>query len=94
MAGFAGELAVARVANLEGDLLAGVAGGRRLELGPPAVMAPFGALVERRRAVDPDAASQSPYDRPITSSITSSVPAPIRLRRTSLQARSMPYSFM
>ena len=37
---------------------------------------------------------QSPYDRPITSSITSSVPAPIRFRRTSRQARSMPYSFM
>ncbi len=39
-------------------------------------------------------ASYSPYERPITSSITSSVPAPMRLRRMSRQARSMPYSFM
>ena len=36
----------------------------------------------------------SPYDRPITSSMISSVPAPIRLRRMSRHARSTPYSFM
>ena len=40
------------------------------------------------------AARYSPYDRPITSSITSSVPAPMRFKRMSRQARSMPYSFM
>src|SRR4051812_17869129 len=35
-----------------------------------------------------------PYERPITSSMISSVPAPIRLRRMSRQTRSTPYSFM
>src|SRR5438067_2503900 len=39
-------------------------------------------------------AHYSPYDRPITSSMISSVPAPIRFSRRSRQARSMPYSFM
>jgi len=39
-------------------------------------------------------AGHSPYDRPITSSMISSVPAPIRLRRMSRQIRSTPYSFM
>ena len=38
--------------------------------------------------------AQRPYERPITSSMTSSVPAPMRFRRMSRQARSMPYSFM
>ncbi len=36
----------------------------------------------------------SPYERPITSSMISSVPAPIRFRRMSRQTRSTPYSFM
>ena len=36
----------------------------------------------------------NPYERPITSSITSSVPAPMRFSRMSRQARSIPYSFM
>ena len=40
------------------------------------------------------AGAYSPYERPITSSITSSVPAPMRFRRMSRHARSMPYSFM
>ena len=53
-------------------------------------------LDELRREDGPGGApsAYSPYDRPITSSITSSVPAPIRFRRMSRQARSMPYSFM
>ena len=53
-------------------------------------------LDEMRRDGRPGAApsAYSPYDRPITSSITSSVPAPIRFRRMSRQARSIPYSFM
>src|SRR5215216_5444917 len=37
---------------------------------------------------------QSPYERPITSSMISSVPAPMRLSRMSRHTRSMPYSFM
>ncbi len=36
----------------------------------------------------------SPYERPMTSSMISSVPAPMRFSRRSRQARSMPYSFM
>ena len=36
----------------------------------------------------------SPYERPITSSMISSVPAPMRLRRMSRHTRSTPYSFM
>ena len=39
-------------------------------------------------------AHYSPYERPITSSMISSVPAPIRFSRRSRQARSIPYSFM
>jgi len=38
--------------------------------------------------------THSPYERPITSSMISSVPAPIRFRRRSRQDRSIPYSFM
>ena len=37
---------------------------------------------------------QSPYERPITSSMISSVPAPIRFSRRSRHERSIPYSFM
>ena len=40
------------------------------------------------------AGHHSPYERPITSSMISSVPAPIRFRRRSRQTRSIPYSFM
>ena len=36
----------------------------------------------------------SPYERPMTSSMISSVPAPMRFRRMSRQTRSTPYSFM
>jgi hypothetical protein len=36
----------------------------------------------------------SPYDRPMTSSMISSVPAPIRFRRRSRHTRSTPYSCM
>ena len=36
----------------------------------------------------------SPYERPITSSMISSLPAPIRFRRRSRQDRSIPYSFI
>ena len=39
-------------------------------------------------------ATYNPYERPITSSMISSVPAPIRLRRMSRHTRSTPYSFM
>ena len=35
-----------------------------------------------------------PYERPITSSMISSLPAPIRLSLRSRHARSIPYSFM
>ena len=42
----------------------------------------------------PAGETYKPYERPITSSMTSSVPAPMRFRRMSRQARSMPYSFM
>ena len=38
--------------------------------------------------------AQSPYERPMTSNMISSVPAPMRFRRRSRHARSMPYSFM
>ena len=42
-----------------------------------------------------DAASAySPYERPITSSMISSVPAPMRFRRMSRHTRSTPYSRM
>ena len=37
---------------------------------------------------------QRPYERPITSSMISSVPAPIRFSRRSRHTRSIPYSFM
>ena len=47
-----------------------------------------------RRVLPGPRAAYSPYERPITSSMTSSVPAPMRFRRMSRQARSMPYSFM
>ena len=36
----------------------------------------------------------SPYERPMTSSMISSVPAPMRFRRMSRHTRSTPYSFM
>jgi hypothetical protein len=36
----------------------------------------------------------NPYERPITSSMISSVPAPMRFRRMSRHTRSTPYSFM
>ena len=71
----------------------GMSGCQRLC--PPA--APLWTGVERSisiRSVKGAAPAQSPYERPMTSSITSSVPAPMRLRRMSLQARSIPYSFM
>ena len=42
----------------------------------------------------PQAPDYSPYDRPITSNMISSVPAPIRFSLMSRQARSTPYSFM
>ena len=42
----------------------------------------------------PGGRSHRPYDRPITSSMISSVPAPMRLSRRSRQTRSIPYSFM
>jgi hypothetical protein len=48
------------------------------------------ARMEARRP----AARYSPYERPMTSSMISSVPAPIRLSRMSRQTRSTPYSFM
>ena len=73
----------------------------------PAVVAARGALVEaaasgRSRSDErltvtgscPAGGPYRPYERPITSSMTSSVPAPMRFRRMSRQARSMPYSFM
>ena len=94
VAGAAAQLAIARVAQLEDHLVAGIDRGHGRDGGVPAVVAVGRALVERARAVDLDACAQSPYERPMTSSITSSVPAPIRLSRRSRQARSMPYSFM
>ncbi len=48
------EAAVTRVADLEADLVAGVARGYRLQLWPPAVVPAGSALVERRRAVGLD----------------------------------------
>ena len=45
------ERAVARVADLERDLLAGVGGGHRRDVRVPAVVAAGGALVEAPRAV-------------------------------------------
>jgi hypothetical protein len=36
----------------------------------------------------------NPYERPMTSSMISSLPAPIRFRRRSRHERSIPYSFM
>ena len=45
---------VARVAQLESHLVAGLAGGHRLELGPPAVVPARRPLVQRGRAVDLD----------------------------------------
>jgi len=42
----------------------------------------------------PAGVSHNPYERPITSSMISSVPAPIRLSRMSRHARSIPYSRM
>ncbi len=46
----------------------------------------FGRLVVAR--------GYRPYERPITSSMISSLPAPIRFRRRSRHERSIPYSFM
>jgi hypothetical protein len=86
--------AVAGIAQLEDDLVARLNRGDRRQPRMPAVVSPLGSVMERARAVDFQTQAQSPYERPITSSITSSVPAPIRLRRMSRQARSMPYSFM
>jgi hypothetical protein len=40
------------------------------------------------------AGAYSPYERPMTSSMISSVPAPMRFRRMSRHTRSTPYSFM
>src|SRR5205085_10609079 len=37
---------------------------------------------------------QIPYERPMTSSMISSVPAPMRFSRRSRHTRSIPYSFM
>jgi hypothetical protein len=51
-------------------------------------LAPTVEIIARRGG------SHSPYERPITSSMISSVPAPIRFRRASRQARSTLYSFM
>ena len=42
----------------------------------------------------PVALDYSPYERPITSSMISSVPAPIRFSRRSRHERSIPYSFI
>src|SRR4051812_40647415 len=44
--------------------------------------------------VRPHMLDHNPYERPMTSSMISSVPAPMRFRRRSRHARSMPYSFM
>ena len=46
------------------------------------------------REHDSRKSSYKPYERPITSSMISSVPAPIRFRRRSRQARSIWYSRM
>jgi hypothetical protein len=88
------EGAVTRVAYLERDLRAGIDRRDRGDVRVPPVVPVRGALVKRPRAIDLDASAQSPYERPMTSSITSSVPAPMRFRRMSRQARSIPYSFM
>src|SRR3954465_1224900 len=53
-----------------------------------------GAARERDQRGGKQRDAHSPYDRPITSSMISSVPAPMRLRRMSRQTRSTPYSFM
>ena len=77
-------------------------GHARIEQLPPAHARSAGGLSARCRqcvrststALARDQRSYSPYERPITSSMISSVPAPMRFRRMSRHTRSTPYSFM
>jgi|GEM_PF-1624388 hypothetical protein len=51
-------------------------------------------LVVLRAPAEQPAPPHSPYERPMTSSMISSVPAPMRFRRMSRHTRSTPYSRM
>jgi hypothetical protein len=76
---------------------------RREEAGERRIVGRVGAVERERpgrageaeRGVGPvSGIDYKPYERPMTSSMISSVPAPMRLSRRSRHARSIPYSRM
>jgi hypothetical protein len=69
-------------------VLAGVVGATFVNHRLRRRLAPTTVVARERRQ------PHSPYERPITSSMISSVPAPMRFRRASRHTRSTPYSFM